>query len=71
MGELQTVLMQARRLSPKDQLQLIKYLVEQLAQSSPQPDFTSDRLHRSVAEYAADVAGSEFDIDDELEAAAG
>jgi hypothetical protein len=51
-------------------LQLIKYLAQQLAQSPPQPDFTSDSLHRSIAEYAAEVAGSEFDFDDELEAAA-
>lgn len=70
MSELQTILKQAQRLSPKEQLQLIKCLAEQLVQSPSQTDFTGDALHQSIAEYAADMAGSEFDFDAELETAA-
>ena len=70
MSELQTILMQAQRLSPTEQLQLIKCLAEQLAQSLRQTNFTDDALQQSIAEYAAAMAGSEFDFDDELETAA-
>jgi hypothetical protein len=54
---------------PPESLAKVEDLVNSLSDGSPSPALDRDSLHDEIAAYAERYAGTEFDLDEELEAA--